>query len=395
MVKRTLIVGTSHLVRKLVTEIGSRAYAGYSVIGLISEAGPAVIATPEIQCPTLGRLEDLQRIVAEHKPDRIIVAMDEQYGYLHADRLVETQVHNHLVVETGVEAYERLTGKLAIESLTPGNVLFSSEFRQSRFALGFARCSSMLVACVGLLCCLPLMGLIALAIRLTSPGPVWFVQERVGLGGRRFQLLKFRSMRVTAEAHSEWARDNSDRITPLGKVLRKFRLDELPQFVNVIRGDMNLVGPRPHPASNGELFTLVSRNTPECGEQIPYYSMRSSVRPGITGWAQVRYKYANGLDEEIEKLRYDLYYIKHYSILLDLRILFETVKVVLSGHESRTEPDMRAPEQQPIGAEQTVREQYLVKGTRIKPGAMPSFGHYRQRSMGNRKLADGNLQNRL
>jgi lipopolysaccharide/colanic/teichoic acid biosynthesis glycosyltransferase len=129
--------------------------------------------------------------------------------------------------------------------------------------------------------------------------------------------------------------DNVDRITRAGKWLRKFRLDELLQLWNVLRGEMNLVGPRPHPASNFALFVLVSRNAPECGQPIPYYALRSMVRPGITGWAQIRYRYANGLDEEIEKMRYDLYYIKHMSFYFDVRILFQTIKVVLFGQESR------------------------------------------------------------
>jgi len=133
---------------------------------------------------------------------------------------------------------------------------------------------------------------------------------------------------------SEWVRDNGERITRVGRWLRKFRLDELPQFVNILRGDMNLVGPRPHPASNFELLVLVSRNAPEHGEAIPYYSLRSLVRPGVTGWAQVRYRYANDLEEEIEKMRYDLYYIKHQSLWLDLRILFDTAKIVLAGSRS-------------------------------------------------------------
>jgi lipopolysaccharide/colanic/teichoic acid biosynthesis glycosyltransferase len=138
-------------------------------------------------------------------------------------------------------------------------------------------------------------------------------------------------MHTATGSTSEWAKDNGERITRVGRWLRKFRLDELPQFVNILRGDMNLVGPRPHPASNFELLVLVSRNAPACGEAIPYYTVRSMVRPGITGWAQVRYRYANDLEEEIEKLRYDLYYIKHLSVWLDLRILFDTVKIVLLG----------------------------------------------------------------
>lgn len=340
MTERVLILGTSQLARNLASKIQRGAYRRMSLIGAIGEGQDAdEAAAPDFA--VLGSLEDLSQLVSVHNPDRIIVALSERRGHLLADRLVESQVHGQVVVETGVEAYERLTGKLAIESLTPSNVLFTSQFSPSRRTIALARAFSLAIACIGLLLGLLPMALIALAVRLDSPGPVLFVQERAGLGRRRFKLLKFRTMHDTDSAHSEWARDNSHRITRTGKYLRKFRLDELPQFINVLRGDMNIVGPRPHPVSNRDLFTLVSRNTPLCGEQIPYYSLRSSVRPGITGWAQVRYKYANGLDEEMEKLRYDLYYIKHYSFLLDLRILLETVKVVVLGHESSADSPAR------------------------------------------------------
>jgi len=330
MSERIILLGTSTLARALAAEFAHRGSVRHTVLGVISEGED--VEWDGFGCPHLGTLADLRRTLAKHRPGRIILALEEKYGHLPADLLLEIQADLNLMVETGVEAYERLTGKLAIELLPASTVLFSSEFRPSRAALWFARVSSVLAACLGLVLCLPLIMLIAALIRLESAGPVLFVQDRVGLGGRRFKLLKFRSMRETRDAHTEWALDNADRITRVGRWIRKFRLDELPQFINVIRGDMNLVGPRPHPISNRELFILVSRNTPQCGEPIPYYSLRSSIRPGITGWAQVRYKYANGLDEEMEKLRYDLYYIKHYSPLLDLRILFETVKVVFLGH---------------------------------------------------------------
>ncbi|MGE5624355.1 MAG: sugar transferase [Bacillota bacterium] len=355
MTERVIILGTGMLAREIAAECLRRGPGRYQVLGVISEAKDADLGG--FACPHLGTVEDLQCILADWSPERIVVAPDEQHGNLPADLLVESQADSKLVVESGVEAYERLTGKLAIESLPAGTVLFSSEFRPARAALLFARMTSVLFACLGFVLCLPAMGLIAALIRIESRGSVLFVQDRVGLGGRRFKLLKFRSMRETTRPHSEWVEDNADRITRVGRWIRKFRLDELPQFVNVIRGDMNLVGPRPHPVSNRELFILVSRNTPQCGEQIPYYSLRSSIRPGITGWAQVRYKYANGLDEEMEKLRYDLYYIKHYSPLLDLRIFLETVKVVFLGphHPARVplptpgpELEAAAPEPAPV-----------------------------------------------
>jgi lipopolysaccharide/colanic/teichoic acid biosynthesis glycosyltransferase len=179
----------------------------------------------------------------------------------------------------------------------------------------------------------PLLALIALAVKLDSAGPVLFAQQRVGRHGRPFTLLKFRTMHADGPRRSEWERDNRDRVTRVGKWLRAFRLDELPQFVNILRGEMNLVGPRPHPASNFELFTLVARNLNEVsGGAIGYYTLRSMVRPGITGWAQVRYRYANDLEEEIEKLRYDLFYVKHVSAAMDLRILTATIAVMLKGH---------------------------------------------------------------
>ena len=165
------------------------------------------------------------------------------------------------------------------------------------------------------------MAVLAIAIRCSSRGPVLFVQSRAGRDGRPFGLLKFRTMRPCTEAHSEWVTDNLERITPIGRWLRRFRLDELPQLVNVLRGEMNLIGPRPHPTDNYAVFM----------HRIAYYGLRKSVRPGVTGWAQVRYGYANNLDEETEKMRYDLYYIKNRSPWLDARILFETIGVMTFG----------------------------------------------------------------
>ena len=328
MAERTLILGSSALARSLVTEMNARPSGRYAVIGVVVE--DAVQRGGGFDCPVLGALDDLPRIITAYRPERIVIALAERRSRLPTDRLVEARTRDGIIVEQGTDVYEWLTGKLAIESLTPSNVIFAREFRPSRVTHWAARGLSAVVAAVGLVLTAPLLAIIAAAVRLDSRGPALFVQDRVGLGGRRFRLYKFRSMR-DGEARSEWAGDNDDRITRLGRVLRKYRIDELPQLFNVLRGDMNLVGPRPHPLSNFELFVLVSRNTPMHGSQIPYYSMRSSVRPGITGWAQVRYKYANGLDEEIEKLRYDLYYIKHASLLLDLRILLETARVIVGG----------------------------------------------------------------
>lgn len=331
--ERVLIVGTSPLAWKIVEEIEARPDLRYAIVGVAGDASPA--HEPPLGLPVLGPLEHLGKIIQDVRPERIIVALADRRGRLPVRELLEARVGSGVVVEEGVDVYERLTGKLAMEALAPSSLVFSRDFRKSRLALAVGRGVSVVAAVIGLVGLVPLFGLIALAIKLDSRGPVFFVQDRVGWCGKRFRLIKFRTMHPTTRTTSEWERDNSDRITRVGKWLRRFRLDELPQFVNIIRGDMNLVGPRPHPVSNFELFVLVYRNLSDIsGQAIPYYALRCAVRPGLTGWAQVRYGYANGLDEETEKMRYDLYYVKHMSIWLDLRILFDTVKMVLSGRGS-------------------------------------------------------------
>src|SRR5205823_7080014 len=267
--------------------------------------------------PVLGGLDRLQHIVERVRPHRIVVALAERRRAEVMTALLEARGRG-ILVEDAVDVYERITGKLAIEALPPASLVFSKGFRVSPSNVALGRVMSLAAASIALIFAAPVIGLIALAVKLDSRGPVFFRQERIGLHGRRFSLVKFRTMRPVAAEVSAWVRDNEDRITRAGRVLRKFRLDELPQFVNVLRGDMNLVGPRPHPVCNYELFA----------REIPYYALRAAVRPGVTGWAQVRYGYANNLEEETEKMRYDLFYVKHLSVWMDLRILFDTVKVV-------------------------------------------------------------------
>jgi exopolysaccharide biosynthesis polyprenyl glycosylphosphotransferase len=333
---RTLILGTSPLALDILAAMRRRARGRYDVVGVVSEGRTG--DARYFPCPVLGLLEDLPLILDEVRPERIVVAMGEQRGRLPMRQLMQAWARRGTVVEDAEDVYERLTGKIAMDSLTPSRLIFSDDFRPSAVTLAAARVISLLVVAVGLIALAPLLCLIALAVKLDSRGSVLFIQDRVGRGGRPFRFLKFRTMHPVPVSRSEWACDNGDRITRVGRWLRKFRLDELPQLINVLRGDMNLVGPRPHPRTNFEMFALVARNAPECGEQIPYYSLRSMIRPGITGWAQVRYRYANDLDEEMEKMRYDLYYVKHLSVWLDLRILFETVKVVVLGKGAGTSP---------------------------------------------------------
>jgi len=321
LTRRVLVLGRSPLAHRIIAEIEAQPHLRYVVVGIVDD--PAASPEPPANYPLLGPLDHLDKIIEEVRPDIILVALGEQRGRLPLTPLLEARTRR-IVVAEGNAVYEHLAGKLALESLRPSNLIFSKDFCKSGLELALTRAASVLIAAVGLVATAPLFGLIALAIRLDSAGPILFVQDRVGFHGEHFKLLKFRTMHAAART-SEWVCDNTDRVTRLGKWLRKFRLDELPQFLNIIRGDMNLVGPRPHPVTNFDLFS----------EKIPYYFLRLAVRPGVTGWAQVRYGYANNLQEEIEKMRYDLYYIKHLSIRFDLRILFDTVKIVLFGRGSR------------------------------------------------------------
>lgn len=330
--RSTLLLGTSQLSRALERIICAHPRCGIDLVGAVAERG--VNLPGESKLPLLGYMDALNEIIDKTRPARIIVALSDQQGRSPTRELVEARFYRNIKVDDGAAVYEQISGKVAIDTQTQSVLLYSRDFQPSPSALMLARVSSFLVAAIGILVFAPLLLLIAIAIKLDSSGPVLFVQERIGLGGKPFRLFKFRTMRPDNQRTSEWAGENQHRITRVGRWLRKYRLDELPQFINILNSDMNLVGPRPHPASNYELFVLVSRNTPVCGDPIPYYSLRSTVRPGITGWAQVRYQYANNLDEEIEKLRFDLYYVKHYSLGLDLKILFETVKVVCRGQEA-------------------------------------------------------------
>jgi len=319
--ERVLIIGTSPMARRVVDEINQSPDRRAMVVGVVD------------------RVADLGRLIEQTRPHRIVVALAERRGRLPLCGLIESRARG-IRVEDVIETHERLTGKLALELLSPSSVIFSKNFQAPARRLDAARALSLLVSAAGLILLAPLMGAIALLIKLDSRGPVFFVQERVGRFGRPFALIKFRTMDPLEGPRSEWERDNSYRITRFGHWLRRFRLDELPQLLNVLRGDMNLVGPRPHPTTNLELLTLTVRNLSEVsGDAIPYYSLRCSVRPGITGWAQVRYRYANSLDQEVEKIRYDFYYLKHRSFWLDLMILAETVRIVVVGGRSTTDLD--------------------------------------------------------
>ncbi len=275
--ERVLIIGREPLTERILAETVERPGPARSCWRILDDDAPI---TRMSGCPMLGPVSRLAEVVETARPHRVVVALGERRHRTPIRALVESCVARGIVVEDAADFYERLTGKLAIESLTPTSIVFSRRFGPSPSDQIAARVLSLIAAVVGLLLLSPLIALIAIAVKLGSPGPVLFVQSRIGAGGRPFRLMKFRTMRPAGESRSEWECDNRDRVTRLGRWLRAFRLDELPQFVNVVRGEMNLVGPRPHPVTNFELFTLVSRNLNELtGSAIGYYTLRSMVRP--------------------------------------------------------------------------------------------------------------------
>jgi exopolysaccharide biosynthesis polyprenyl glycosylphosphotransferase len=312
-----VIMGGGRLAAELAEHIETRPDLAMRLLGVLA---PAHEPAP-VQTARLGAYGDISDVVLRRRPDRIIVAMPDRRGNLPVSALLACRFRG-IQVEEGTQAFERFTRRLAVESLTPSALVFGTGFRVSRTQLAAKRIMSVAIALTALLFAAPFIALIAIAIKLESRGPVFFIQERVGLRGRAFRLIKFRTMRpLEKDSDGVWQRDNASRVTRLGAVLRRYRLDELPQCVNILRGDMSLVGPRPEMLSNVATFSAV----------IPFYNLRHEVRPGLTGWAQVRAGYSMSTEEVTRKLCYDLYYIKHLSLRFDLRILFDTVKFVLSG----------------------------------------------------------------
>ena len=307
---RALIVGSGPLADELAAQIRSR---------------PDLALTLVHALPEFPRGDDagavLERLVHAGRVDHIMVTTADRRGALPLATLVTCRARG-IRVEEGAAAYERFTRRLPVQALTPSALIFGDGFRVSRVCLALQRALSLLVACVGLVVAGPAMAVIALLVALDSRGPVFFLQERVGLRGQIFRLIKFRTMRVQADGtDAVWSRDNESRITRVGRVLRRYRLDELPQFLNILRGDMVLVGPRPEMAGNVATFSRT----------IPYYDLRHEVRPGLTGWAQIRAGYSMSTEEVTRKLCYDLYYVKHLSLRFDLRILVDTAKFVIAG----------------------------------------------------------------
>ena len=321
---RVLILGDGLLAEPLSKEISQRPELALNVIGHISEQNDGVAENWSLEDDE--RVADLPRFVRSHKIDRIIVAMSDRKGKLPIEQLLAAKSRG-VLVQDATEVYEAITGKVPLESLRLGWLLFSPSFSDFRFVLIYKRLVDVLVSMIGLLLSLLLVPFIALAIKLSSPGPILYRQKRVGREGIVFNCYKFRTMRADAEADTgaTWAADDDPRITKVGSFLRSSRFDEIPQLWNVLMGDMSLVGPRPE---RPEFVEWLSR-------EIPHYNVRHTIRPGITGWAQVRYRYGSSIEDSKEKLRYDLFYVKNISPGFDLLILFYTIKIILLGRGAK------------------------------------------------------------
>jgi sugar transferase (PEP-CTERM system associated) len=313
-----LLVGGSPLLADIATHIDEHPEQGLQVIGYLSDPNDPGAAPPGRKY--LGDIGDLRAVVAATQPSRIVLGMFERRGRVPVHELLDLRFSGHIIEEVA-SVYERVCGRVSLKELRPSQLIYSGELGPRAQTLRYQSLWNLAAAAAGLVIAAPLMILTALAVRLTSPGPVLYRQVRVGLGGAPFTLYKFRSMRVDAEAKTGavWASKDDPRTTAVGKIIRKIRFDELPQLFNVLRGEMTIVGPRPE---RPEFVKTLS-------EQIPYYRQRHCVRPGITGWAQINYKYGDTVEDTITKLEYDLYYIKNTSFTMDMYIIFHTLKAML------------------------------------------------------------------
>ena len=315
---RMLLVGGSPLLEDIGQFIADHPESGLEVAGYLDDRHQ--IGTPLPGGKILGAMESLADIVRATQPHRIVVGMFERRNRMPVSELLELRFAGN-VIEEVANTYERVCGRVCLKEIRPSQLIFSGELGPRPQNLLYQRITNVIVAVIGIVLSFPLMVLTALAVRLSSPGPVLYRQARVGLDDSLFTVYKFRSMRADAETGTGpvWAQKDDPRVTTVGRIIRRIRFDELPQLFNVLRGEMSMVGPRPE---RPEFVKALN-------DQIPYYRQRHCVRPGITGWAQISYKYGDTLEDTITKLEYDLYYIKNMSMSLDTYIIFHTLKAML------------------------------------------------------------------
>lgn len=312
-----IVLGSGELAGSIAHEVIDNLDSGYKIVAIVGSSMPQfnLHGIPYFQ---LGdrRLDELCR---EYQAEMVIVALEDRRGTMPVEELIACKLDG-AEIEAGVGFYEELASKLMVEKVNPDWIIFSQGFTIGRINKVGKRCFDLLLSAVGLILASPLMLLSAIAIKLESPGPIFYTQERVGERGESFWVIKFRSMCQDAEKNGAvWAQKNDCRVTRFGGLIRKLRVDEIPQLFNVLKGEMSLVGPRP------ERPVFVK----ELAKKIPYYALRHNIKPGVTGWAQVCYPYGASEEDALRKLEYDLYYLKNLSLVMDLWIVFKTVKTVL------------------------------------------------------------------
>lgn len=317
--ERVLVVGSGNRAARIKAILLSRPELGLDVVDSIGlhEPAPGDPNGPALNLAAQARRSSVHEV---------IVALSDRRGSMPMADLLELRLSG-IKIEDGTTFLEKISGKMEVDEIHPSSLIFSGGFRRDFFYAMLRRGLSFSLALTGLVLLLPIVPVIALLIKINSRGPVFYKQKRVGLNGRVFTCYKFRTMRHNAEAGTGavWAHSQDARVTWIGKWLRLARIDEIPQLWNVLRGDMTFVGPRPE---RPEFVEWLRR-------EIPYYDIRHIVRPGVTGWAQVQYRYGSSIEDAKEKLKYDLYYLKHMSLSLDFVILFHTLKIVLLGRGSR------------------------------------------------------------
>lgn len=324
--ERILVLGSSPEALNLGRMIQENPMAGFEMLGLIEELGQPPLERRDGDPPLLGQISCLRTKCREEGISRVVVSLKERRGKFPVDELLRVRMDG-VIVEEREAMYERLTGKLAVESMRPSYLIYGRGFTKDPLTMSLKRVLDILASSIGLILSLPICLVTVLLIKLTSRGPIFFTQERVGEDGEPFQLVKFRTMRPDAEAASGpvWAKKNDDRITPIGRMLRLTRIDEIPQFLNILAGRMSFVGPRPERPHFVEKLQ----------KDIPFYPLRHTVKPGLTGWAQVSHPYGASIEDAQEKLRYDLFYIKNMGLLFDVNIILRTVAVILRGKGAR------------------------------------------------------------
>jgi sugar transferase (PEP-CTERM system associated) len=323
--ERILLVGTGEAAVVLARELYSRKELGVNIVGFV-DPDPAKVGMPVINPGVIGTIDDIPSIVQARSVDRVVVSLADARGKLPMDRLLEMKL-NGVNFDHLASVYEEYTGKIALENLRPSWLIFSDGFKKRRLLTATKRATDVVVSLAGLILAMPIMAAVTVLIKICSPGPALYHQQRVGQHGRTFTIHKFRTMRLDAEKGTGaiWATPGDNRVFALGRFLRRTRLDELPQLWNVLRGEMSFVGPRPERPQ----FVV------ELTESIPFYGQRHVVKPGLTGWAQVRYTYGASVEDAMQKLQYDLFYIKNLSSALDLYVIWQTIKTVILRRGSR------------------------------------------------------------